>query len=177
MFAYTSPVYDVPADPTPIYVFVGVIVGWAVLAPCWPLVESAARRFVRCLDTLLDWLAMLRAPAFVVAACAAFGRVAAGVRYVLNPAAERRRRLGRYLAALPPHSGLTVYEEYEAEINALPSGAARSALRYNFERMFPKPSAATVERARNMRGRARVPAGYVRCLLRGEKPSYYSDVA
>ena len=178
MLAYSA-YYDAAPDPTPVYWFVGIVVGWVVYALVSPLVEAAARRVWARYGESIKRLALVevRAPAFMVAACAALSRAAAAVRFCLNPAAEKRRRLGRYLASLPPHSGLTVYEEYEAEINALPSGAARAAMRYNFERMFPKPSAAAIVKARAMRGRPRISAGYVRCLLRGEKPRYYPDVA
>ena len=171
LFAY----YDAAPDPTPVYIFLGVFFGWLALILVWPLIESAARWLWRRVEPSAS--VELRVPAFVVATVEALGRAVSAVRYVLNPAAERRRRLGRYLAALPRHSGLTVYEEYEAEIMSLPAGPIRSALRHNFKMMMPKPTADIIEKARLMRGRSRVPEGYVRCLLRGEKPNAYIDVA
>ena len=174
MFAYVS--YDAPADPTPLYQALGIMFGFFALVLVWPLVERLWSRWgesvLGLVDAAFDVIAEVSAPV-----ARAVSRIASAVRYCLSPAAERRRQLGRYLASLPPHSGLTVYEEFEAEINALPPGAARAVLRHNFRMMMPKPSAACIEKARAMRGCSRVPEGYVRCLLRGEKPRCYSDVA
>ena len=174
--------HDAAPNAAPIYWVLSVVFGWLALALVWPLVErvwarygeAAVRAAVRLAGTEIPM------PPVAVEVCASAGRgvarIVSAVRYCLNPAAERRRQLGRYLASLPRHSGLTAYEEYEAEINALPPGPARQALRYNLSRMMPRPSARLIERARAMRGRSRVPEGLVQCLLRGEKPRMY-DIA
>ena len=173
MFAYAY--YDAAPDPTPIYWFVGIVLGWVVFAIVWPLVERVWKRYGESIKELAG-IELPVPPVFGVVA-RAVSRCVSAVRWCFNPMAEKRRRLGRYLASLPPHSGLTLYEEYEAEIDTLPAGPIRSAMRYNFERMFPKPSAGAIRKARAMRGRPRISEGLVRCLLRGEKPRYYPDVA
>lgn len=100
-------------------------------------------------------------------------RVVSACRYAVSPHREIRRRVGRRLAA--PHSGLTEYEQIARDIESLPCGAVRLALRYQL-RSMPPPSAGAVAQARRRAGRPVAPSGLVRCLLRGEKPSYYSDV-
>lgn len=174
--------YDNPVDPAGEFVVAAFVLGvpayflfmWLV----YPWVERGAVAFWSRYGEAVKRLANTEVPIppVVFEVCGCVARVASAVRYCVNPAAERRRRLGRYLASLPRHSGLTAYEEYEAEINALPPGPARQALRYNLSRMMPRPSARAIEKARAMRGRSRVPEGLVRCLLRGEKPRMY-DVA
>lgn len=181
LFAYYA-AYDAAPDPTPLYWFFGVLVGLPVLLIVYRFVEPVLLAFWSRYGEAVKRLANteIPVPPVVFEVCGrvacAVARVASAVRYCLNPAAERRRRLGRYLASLPRHSGLTAYEEYEAEIDALPPGPARQALRYNLSRMMKPPSARAIEKARAMRGRSRVPEGLVRCLLRGEKPRMY-DVA
>ena len=174
LFAYYA-AYDAAPDPTPLYWFLAMLVAPVVLLIAYQFVEPVALAFWRRYGEAVKRLANTEVPIppVVFEVCGCVARVASAVRYCVNPAAERRRRLGRYLASLPRHSGLTAYEEYEAEINALPPGPARQALRYNLARMMPRPSARAIERARAMRGRSRVPEGLVRCLLRGEKPLYY----
>lgn len=172
----TSPYYDAPVDATPVYWVAAIVAGYITLALLWPLFGRLWGRWGGALVRLANTEVPIP-PAVVSAAggaaCAVarlVRRVVSAARWCVNPAAERRRRLGRYLASLPPHSGLTVYEEYEAEINALPPGAARLALRRNLARTMPRPTAAEVARARARRGRSRVPEGLVRCLLRGDVP-------
>jgi len=100
---------------------------------------------------------------------APFDLVLHWVRMWVNPAAEKRRELGRYLAALPPHSGLTYYEEMANDIAALPPGPAKMAMQAYFKKVAP-PSAAQVAKARRLRGKPRVARGMVNALLRGDIP-------
>jgi hypothetical protein len=86
-----------------------------------------------------------------------------------DPAAESRRELGRYLRSLPPHSGLTAYEEMVADIAALPPGSARNALRLYLKKVAP-PSRRQVWAARRQRGKPRVPRIVVDFLCRGKVP-------
>ena len=156
---------------------VGYAVAAAVVLPVVALVLSAV------LDRPLRWLRVWwwRRGGFVrrVAALdvgwlfAPAVRVVSAVRFVVSPRREIRRRVGCRLAA--PHSGLTDYEQMALDIESLPRGAARLALRLQL-RSMPPPSAACIAKARDMRGRCVAPDGLVRCLMRGEKPFYYNDV-
>lgn len=167
--------YDCPPDPTPLYVFLSAFAGWLAFALLSPLLR---RVWARVSSIRVDM------PVALVERCACacrsvarvWLRVSSAICRCLNPAAERRRELGRYLAALPPHSGLTAYEEYLAEIDALPSGPARQCLRHNLARMMPRPSARVVAKARARRGRSRAPEGLIRCLLNGVKPDFYHGI-
>ena len=131
---------------------------WCVRRAWWP---SMVRAFDRCA---------------CVCACVLFAPVVwcvcvpvAWVRGRLFPAAESRRKLGRYLAALPPHNGLTYYEEMAIEIESLPPGPAKMALRQYFKKVAP-PSAECIARARQKRGMPRVKRGITNALLRGKIP-------
>ena len=177
LFAYYA-AYDAAPDPTPAYWFVGMLVGLPVLLIVYQFVEPVLlalwSRYGEAVKRLANTEVPIPPVVFEVCGCVArvVARVASAVRYCLNPAAEKRRRLGRWLASLPPKSGLTRYEEIEAEINALPPGAARLNLRHQL-RLMRKPSPAAIEAARRSAGRPSVPPALVRCLLRGEKPLYY----
>lgn len=169
--------YDCPPDPTPLYIFLSAIGGWLAFALLSPLLR---RVWARVSTIRVDIPVPVALVERCVCACRSVARVwlrvLSAVRYCLNPAAERRRKLGRYLASLPPHSGLTVYEEYLAEIDALPSCAARQCLRRNLARMMPRPSAGAIAKARARRGRSRAPEGLIRCLLNGVKPDFYRGI-
>lgn len=89
-------------------------------------------------------------------------------RYFSREARERRA-LGLHMALLPPHSGLTAYEQMALEIEALPDGAGKWALKASLDKVA-KPSAACILRARSRRGKPQVPYGVIRALMRGERP-------
>ena len=136
------------------------------------VVPLAVRWLARVAPRILAWVAgacpwlMWRPFDPVVAAWRAFRRWC-------NPAAESRRELGRYLRSLPPHSGLTAYEEMALDIEGLPPGPARAAMREYFKKVEP-PSARVIHRARRMRGRPRVSQAVLSSLLLGHEPRMIS---
>ncbi len=146
-------------------VIVPYVFAWARRQAWWPVA-------VRVLDTVLCVVGgcVLLPIAWVVRCVVApFDMVISWVRMRIDPAAEKRRKLGRYLAALPPHSGLTYYEEMANDIAALPPGPAKMAVQAYFRKVAP-PSAACIAKARSQRGKPRVSRGIVNALLRGEVP-------
>lgn len=162
--------YDTP-NPCGAWVvaaFVVLPVAWLL---CGNLVCLAVLRLWRRLrrPVLAVLLRPVSAPSVVVAVGAAFGRGLSWCRSLIDPDAERRRVLGARLAAEPPRNGLTIYEEFEREINALPSGAMRLALRQNLRSMMQDvcTSPAVVARARRSAGQSRAPSWVVAVLRRG----------
>jgi len=175
--------FEHEAELTLVFFAIVAVVLWLPLSP---VVNAVASRFWLRYGAAIKSLAKLEVrllPSSVVAAFEALanrvsyavGFALSEIRLFLDPAAERRRRLGRYLAALPPHSGLTAYEELELEINSLPAGVGRLLLRKQLKQL-PKPSASEIARARAMRGLPRARPGLVNRLLHGQVPKHYGFV-
>lgn len=120
---------------------------WLVVALLWRLVEpvalprlvAAGRRVERVLLALLD------AGDAVAAAARAVRRSLVERSAFLFALDCRRRALGER------YSGLTTYEEWVAEIESVPSAAARRVLLREVERY--RPSARLVGRARSLAGK------------------------
>ena len=146
-------------------VIVPYIVAWARRQAWWPAVVRVLAP-VLCVVGCCVWLPVAWVVRRVVAPV---DMVISWVRMRIDPAAEKRRKLGRYLAALPPHSGLTYYEEMANDIAALPPGPAKMAMQAYFRKVAP-PAAAQVAKARRLRGKPRVARGMVNALLRGDIP-------
>ena len=149
-----------------------VVVLWPLIMAAWAFVDWAARRLWRRYGAAIQRVAFAEIRLECVDRAFAAARavvVNARSRFVFT-AAGRRRELGRLLAAEPRHSGLTLYEEFEAEIKALPPGPARSALRRYLRNRVGRPSADLIAKARRKRGETRCPEGIIRALKRGEVP-------
>ena len=142
-------------------ILVGILLAVAVVPVVLPYAVRFAPAVGRRVAAVCPWL-VCRPFAPVVAAWRA-------LRRRMDPAAEERREMGRYLAALPPHSGLTAHEEMARDIAALPPCAAKAALKEYFKKVAP-PSNRAVWRARRQAGKPRVPSVVVNALLRGEVP-------
>ena len=103
LFAYYA-AYDAAPDPTPAYWFVGMLVGLPVLLIVYQFVEPVLlalwSRYGEAVKRLANTEVPIPPVVFEVCGCVArvVARVASAVRYCLNPAAEKRRRLGRWLA-------------------------------------------------------------------------------
>ena len=159
---------------------VAVVVFWVLFAPVYfllapfiPAIERGVKRFFnRYGDALADAVLFLPMLAFSIGrlAISPFAWLLSRVRAWLDPSKEYRRYLGRRLAAEPPRSGLTAYEEYAAEINEIPDRHTRMMLRQTLRYYMPRPSAGAAIQAREDAGKSRAPLGLVRCLKRGEMP-------
>lgn len=146
-----------------------------------PVVGCLLRRW-RAQIRRLDWAVDRAARRCKVAlwrvfhpAAARCGRAVQSALDRLDPVVAQRRELGQYLASLPLRSGLTAYEEMARDIDALPAGPAKAAIRDYFRKNVAPPSRECVERARAKQGLPRVPAGVVNALLRGEVPYFMQE--
>lgn len=155
-------IYDaapVAPDALTVAVWAGAVVAAWVILPRLPW-----RRLYRWLDSV-----EVPMPRFVGRVADLVERVRAAVGRVVNPEGEELRAMGRYFASLPPKSGLTRYEEYAAEIEALPPGRERLVARAMLRRS-PRPSATAVALARGRAGEPAVDPKIVKLLLQGVKP-------
>lgn len=136
------------------------LVLWPCLAALWPRLAPRLRAALARLDAV-----EVRLPSVSLDP---LRRLVSRVRAWWDPEAEYRRGLARYLASLPPRSGLTVYEEVLAESESLPSLEARRVRLMAWR--YLRPSANAVAAARRNAGLPAVEPSTVRALERGEWP-------
>lgn len=174
MYYYDYDNIDLAQLQGQVLVILGIMAALVIVPNLWAwlrcqrwwrhLVVWFLRRFYKVFDMVCFAVFVAFALAWYPVAC-----LVSAVRMRLNPAAEKRRQLGRYLATLPPHSGLTYYEEMAQDIRSLPPGPAKAELMRYFKKVKP-PSEGCIQRARMRRGQPRVSKGVVNTLLRGDIP-------
>ena len=159
---HDMPLYNDPCVIRAVVVIPFIMVGvWVAPMVCGWLVHRVWFRrgvglWVRFLDRCGGWVASR------VRGCYW------GIHRLVCRRRYNRRMLGEYLASLPPHSGLTYYEELMNEASSLPPGPCKLEVLRSIRRLGP-PSEAQKASARAKAGMPVVNPGMVRALLRGDR--------